>query len=203
MPIETQLFFNLTTERFVQSFQQPSDIGNPRWYFGDVKTLRIQFFRNAAEGQGRVEVVSATGISLQLGIAAQPGGTVLTSATADPADSSHTFSVELPLNVSSILTDLGSQLQKQYTLEFRTTDAGLDQRYQGLIFIRNRVLDGAVADPPVGQSALSLESARSFFWPISVPDTEPGKFQEWVSPNGSRFILSIDDNGQIQTTLIS
>ena len=159
MAFDTRLYFNITSQSFIASVDQPSPINTPTWYADDTKHLLIQFVQS--ESAGAVSVVPGTGITLTVAIGA-PGSspTVDTSATAGAADATDTFTVDLPMNVAGVQTALGSSTSVQRTIEFRTVDgSGASQRYSAKINIAQRLITGTLVDVAPPLTALSGQEA--------------------------------------------
>lgn len=164
MAFETRLYFDITNNKFVQSAEQPSFINVPVFFADDTKHLLIQFVERISSSA--VAVVSGTGITLQIAIgdpATSP--TVDTSATAGAADASHTFTVDLPMNVAAVQTALGANRSVTRTLEFRTSDATGAQRYQTSVTVAQRLITGTLSDPAAPAVAISGAEALATFVP--------------------------------------
>ena len=162
MAFDERLTFDITNQRFVLSVSQPVFITAPEWYVGDVRSIQIQFVRRTS-GQA-VEVVSGSGITLQVALGS-PGvtPTVYTSATAGVADSSHTFTVSLPLNVAGVVTAIGSSASISAQLEFKSTDGASPMRYRTTVTIKQNVISATLTDPTPSPVAISSAEAYSAF----------------------------------------
>jgi hypothetical protein len=184
MAFSTRLYFDITNNKFVQSVEQPSPVNPPTLFADDTKHLLIQFVERTSVST--VSVVSGVGITLQLAIgdpATSP--TVDTSATAGAADASHTFTVDLPLNVTPIQTALGANKSVTRILEFRTSDATGSQRYQIQVPIFQRLITGTLADPAPPAVAISGAEALATFVP------RDGSNSTYPCPS---FIMVDEDN---------
>ncbi len=191
MAFQTPLFFNISTGNLVLSATQPTVVGFPSWFFGDTKHLLIQFVQNA--DNGKVSIVPATGIGLQIAIG-DPGGTPVTSATAPPAVND-VYTVDLPMNTSQIQTDVSGKGSKAYKFEFKTTDGGYSQRYEFPITILDRIISDTLVDTAPPDVAIGTNAANATFW---KKDNAAGDFFVMRSPAGIKVKVYVDDSGRLQ-----
>ncbi len=199
MAIPTQLFFNVTRSVFVKSVEQPIQIVIPPWFRGDVRNLQVTFCKDE---DGDTASVITDLVAVQCGI-----GVLTNSSTNTPAASSATAStpvanvypILLPLNLAAIATLLAATTSADLTLEFVLTSATSEQRYQTSVKIQESLLDVAAVDPAPPAIALSTAAAAALY----VPKQGVVNMNEIkVSPSGFRFLLTVSDDGIVQTSRI-
>lgn len=160
----TALIFDLTNQQFIQSLTQPTIVNTLAWFYGDVKQLSIRFVKRTSANA--VEVMSGTGVTMQMAIGAPAvSPTVDTSATAAAADGNDAFAVTLYLNVAGVATAIGANSQVARTLEFSLTTSAGPERYQVIIYIKQRLITGTLTDTPAPDVALGSNQALSIFVP--------------------------------------
>lgn len=175
--IQTILCFNVTREIWVRSASEPSQVLPPKWYSGDVRSIKVQFVRD--EPSGKVSVVTDI-VSVQVGVGT-PGTASLTSATSGVADSAYFYSIDLPFPKSATETFIGSTGERSTTLEFRTSSATGDQRYQTQVTLKKQLLSGTDADPSATDSPLgTLTAANLYVTKAAIA----GEIKYWMSADG-------------------
>jgi len=200
----TELFFDITSQAFVQSVAQPVIINPPAWYVGDIKHLSVKFVRRTSTNA--VSVVDGTGVTMQMAIgtpASSPD--VDTSATAASADSDNFFAITLLLNVADIVSTVGSSLQVTRTLEFMLTVAGEPERYQTQITLKQRLISGTLVDPAPPDVAVSSAQMLATMVPRNGALTgyENSEFYMVDSENTSRVYALRIRAGQLHVEEIS
>jgi len=197
--IPTQLFFNVTRSVFVKSVEQPIQIVIPPWFRGDVRNLQVTFCKDE---DGDTASVITDLVAVQAGV-----GILTNSTTNTPAASSATagtpvdnvYPILLPLNLAAIATLLAATTSVDVTLEFVLTSATSEQRYQCTVKIQESLLDVAAADPAPPAVALSTAAAAALY----VPKQGVVNMNEIkVSPSGFQFLLTVSDDGILQTSRI-
>jgi len=157
---DTELFYELTNQVFVQSVESPNQINPPLFYADDVKPIKLKLVRRTSAQA--VEVVDVTGVGVQIAIgtpAAAP--TVFTSATAGSVDADGFLPISLPFNVLAVQTALGTNLEISATMELRVITGATPQRYQTKVPIRQRLITGTLVDPPAPDIATTLAEVQS------------------------------------------
>lgn len=157
---DTELFYELTNQVFVQSVEAPNQVNPPLFYADDVKPIKLKLLRRISAQA--VEVVDLTGVGVQMAIgnpAASP--TVFTSATAGSVDGDGFLPISLPFNVLAVQTALGTSLEIQATMELRVLTGTTPQRYQTKVPIRQRLITGTLTDPAAPDIATSLSEVLS------------------------------------------
>ncbi len=198
MAFATNLVFNVSTGALVLSANQPSNVANPVWFYGDTKHLVITFVQNA-DLSGTVSIMPATGIGLQIG-AGTPGGTVLTTATSAPAVGD-VYTVDLPMNTSAINTALTAAggVALNTTFEFKTSDGTYTQRYEIPLVIRAAVLTDVVTDVPPPDVAIGGNAVRATYVPkvwaagdfMIMTDTNGIQYRFFAGTDGSAHLEAI------------
>lgn len=200
MAFNTLLFFNISNGQFVRSVAQPSGVPNPKWIFADTKHVVLTFVQDA-DIAGKVSIVPATGIGLQVAVG-QLGEIVYSSVTA-PAAVNDVFTFDLPLNTNALQTALTSAGGKSLdcVMEFRTSSGGLPQRYEVQMNISGHVISDALTDTPAPDVAIGVAAANSSF---VRKDSPAGDFQIWRSATGARLArVYLGEDGLIKADPIS
>lgn len=198
MAFKTTLFYNISTGQFVLSVTQPSPISNPSWFFADIKHIALQFVQNG-DMQGKVSIVPATGIGLQVALG-QRGEDVFASVTSAPAVND-VFTFDLPLNTEELAAAMDGATQFNCFIEFKTTDAGDGQRYQAPVTILGHVISDTLTDTPPPDVAIGTNTAKATF--VSK-DSPAGDFQIWRSASGARVArVFLGEDGQIKADPIT
>lgn len=181
------LFFNLSTNQWIRSVEEPVGINQPRWVYGDTKSLTITFVKSLAGG--RVSIVQ-TITSLLVSLAAAAGSAVLTSAVATGPDAAYAFSFVLPLNVA------GVQALKTTNAALEFLLGGVD-RYQTVVAILDQVNSGAVAPTPPPDTSLGTNAALSMFVPRDCDQYDLVSISQRIerSADGSKWLITRKDDG--------
>lgn len=198
MAFPTSLTYNISTNSLVKSATQPGAVGAISWFSADTKNLVIQFVQDAEPG--KVTVVPATGIGLQVAIGT-PGGTVISSATAPPAVSDF-YTVPLPLNTSAMVAALvASPGGFPTTFEFRTSDGSIPQRYEFPLTIKPALISDTLTATAPPDTAIGVNAANStFVRKLGVQ----GDFQIWTSPDGLKTSkVYLGNDGQLKADAIT
>lgn len=147
-----QLYFNISTARWIKSFDEPTDTNAPVVGHKDNRDFSVQFVRSLAVTA--IEVVEDV-VAAQYGLS-DSSGNFLTSATAGAVDNNH-FPFVLPVTSAAITTLMtGKTTRQQVNAEFKLTTAAGTNRFFTTAFIAPQILVDAVPDPAVTEPAATM-----------------------------------------------
>ena len=191
MAVDKNIILNITTGQTIISKDNPRPQKVVMKY-GDTDHIKFQMVRAADSGVGAVTVIDATGLSCQLGLSSASGVAAITSATAtDPADNTHKWTLDLPLNVAAVGT-LATAAGIPVVIEALI---GGVQRFEFEVILKKQVLTGSTTDTPAPDVSLGRNEANLTFKKLR-PTTSQAHY-EIDEVTGQLFRVSFK-NGEYQ-----
>jgi hypothetical protein len=175
------LYFNLSTLQWVQSFDSPNQINPPTWGNGDARDFSVTFLRQLTART--VDVVQDV-VSVQFALSdpAVPG-TPLTSATAGTAvNNAFPFVINLTGGMATFMS--GKTAAQNVIAEFRVASAAGSNRYGTTVNVRPQQISDVTADPASADRPLGKDEASGIYLPKQVP-------------TGARMIWTDEETGQM------
>ncbi len=166
MPLDNY-YFNISTRRWVRSFEEPTDVDAPVFGYKDNRDFSVTFLRSIGEaGESPVDIVPGT-VSAKIGL--NNGTTSLTTATSGAADN-NAYPFVLPITGTDIDTLMSGKTTDQQVLCYFliTTSSGIN-RYKTTVFISPEGISATAPDPNVDEPSITMSQATGVLIPKERP----------------------------------
>lgn len=206
------LYVDTFNKALVASADSTARVILPSFYYGDVLTMNVYCLQPDASGgvYATVPVLqpftvqSVAGFTLRMVIGDLGNDTTTPVAEQNTwtksADNAYLYA-SFSLATTAIQTALAAvdSFQKYFEIK-KDTGGNLETIVQQLVTVRRRAISPTTVVPASPQTPISKEEVAGSYMPL-----EQLQHTKWVvvSPNGTKFLLWVDDDGAIQRSQVS